>query len=63
MATKFQKGQTVRLDKTVPQGTMEKLRMDEERQLLLSLAVDQREWRNYVSLVCRERACSCLVNV
>ena len=29
MATKFQKGQTVRLDKTVPQGTIEKLRMDE----------------------------------
>ena len=30
MATKFQKGQTVRLDKTVPQGTIEKLRMDED---------------------------------
>jgi hypothetical protein len=29
MATKFQKGQTVRLDKTVPQGMIEKLRMDE----------------------------------
>jgi uncharacterized protein YodC (DUF2158 family) len=30
MATKFQKGETVRLDKTVPQGTIEKLRMDED---------------------------------
>jgi hypothetical protein len=30
MATKFQKGETVRLDKTVPQGPVVKLRMDEE---------------------------------
>lgn len=30
MATTFQKGQTVRLAKTVPQGTIEKLRMDED---------------------------------
>ena len=30
MATKFQKGETVRLDKTVPQVPVVKLRMDEE---------------------------------
>ena len=30
MATKFQKGETVRLDKTVPQGPVVKLRMDED---------------------------------
>ena len=30
MATTFQKGQTVRLNKTVPEGAVEKLRMDED---------------------------------
>jgi hypothetical protein len=63
MATKFQKGQTVRLDKTVPQGTIEKLRMDENGNFFYLLQWTKAEWRNYVSLVCRERACSCLVNV
>lgn len=30
MATTFQKGQTVRLNKTVPQGSVAKLRMSED---------------------------------
>lgn len=30
MATTFQKGQTVRLNKTVPQGSVTKLRMSED---------------------------------
>jgi uncharacterized protein YodC (DUF2158 family) len=30
MATTYQKGDAVRLNKTVPQGTVEKLRMDED---------------------------------
>ena len=30
MATTFQKGQTVRLNKAVPQGAVSKLRMDED---------------------------------
>jgi hypothetical protein len=63
MATKFQKGETVRLDKTVPQGPVVKLRMDEEGNFFYLVEWTDADGDNQVSLVCRERACSCLVNV